>query len=337
MRDNVDMSTYKAFRIHNDDKGYRAGIEELPVAKPGAGEVLIRVAYSGVNYKDALAGTGKGKIVAKFPLVGGIDASGIVEVSADGRFGQGDPVLVTGYGLSCDRDGGYAEYLMVPGDWAIPMPTGLDPRNAMILGTAGFTAALAIHRMQVNGQRPEMGPVLVTGATGGVGSIAIDMLEHLGYEPVAVSGKTELHGWLQELGATRILGRDELPGKKRPLEKAVWGGALDNVGGETLAQIARTTRPRGNIASIGLAGGLELNTTVMPFILRGASLLGISSVQVPHELRVALWDHLATDWRPPHLEGILTATIGLAGLPALFDRMLAGETHGRILVDLGAD
>jgi acrylyl-CoA reductase (NADPH) len=331
------MHTYQAFRIHKDDKGHRAGIEELPLSEPGEGEVLIRVAYSGVNYKDALAGTGKGKILSSFPLVGGVDASGIVESSGDGRFGRGDPVLVTGYGLSFDHDGGYAEYLRVPGDWVISMPAGLDPRNAMILGTAGFTAALAIHRMQVNGQHPDMGPVLVTGATGGVGSIAIDILQHLGFEPVAVSGKAELHGWLHELGAGRILGRDELPGGKRPLEKAVWGGAVDNVGGEMLAQITRTIVPGGNIASIGLAGGFELNTTVMPFILRGASLLGINSVDVSHELRSRLWGLLATDWRPPHLEQLLTNTVGLAGLPAVFEEMLLGKTHGRILVDLGVD
>jgi NADPH2:quinone reductase len=331
------MKTYKTFRIRKDEKGYRAGIEELPLSELGDGEVLIRVAYSGVNYKDALAGTGKGKILSRFPLVGGIDAAGIVDASADGRFGNGDPVLVTGYGLSIDHDGGYAEYLTIPGDWAVPMPTGLDPRNAMILGTAGFTAGLAIHRMLVNGQRPDMGPVLVTGATGGVGAIAIDILKRLGYEPAAVSGKKELHGWLRELGAAQILGRDDLPGEKRPLEKGVWGGAVDNVGGEMLAQITRTIRPSGNIASIGLAGGFELRTTVMPFILRGASLLGINSVDVHHDLRVEIWEHLATDWRPPHLESILTATVGLEGLPASFDRMLSSQTHGRVLVDLGAD
>ncbi len=217
------MAVYKTFRIRNDDHGYRAGIEALPVPAPGTGKVLIRVAYSSVNYKDALAGTGQDKILATFPLVGGIDAAGIVDASADGRFTPGDPVLVTGYGLSFDHDGGYAQYLEVPGDWVVPMPPGLDPRNAMILGTAGFTAALAIHRMQVNDQRPGLGPVLVTGATGGVGAIAVDILGHLGYKPVAVSGKQGLHGWLRELGATQILGRDELPGGERPLEKKAYG------------------------------------------------------------------------------------------------------------------
>jgi len=329
------MTTYQAFRIHHDDNGHRSGIEALPVPTPGPNQVLIRVAYSSINYRDALAGTGRGKILATFPLVGGVDAAGSIEASADGRFTPGDPVLVTGYGLSFDHDGGYAEYLEVPGDWVVPMPPGLDTRNAMILGSAGFTAALAIHRMQVNDQRPDLGPVLVTGATGGVGAIAVDILRRLGYEPVAVSGKQELHGWLREMGATRILGRDGLPGGKRPLEKALWGGALDTVGGEMLSQITRTIKPEGNIASIGLAGGSELNTTVMPFILRGVSLLGINAIQVPHPLRTRLWTLLATDWRPPHLERILTTTVGLEGLHDIFEAMLEGKTHGRILVDPG--
>ncbi len=330
------MTTYKAFRIHDDDQGYHAGLEELPRPEPKEGEVLIRVSHSSVNYKDALAGTGKGKILRTFPLVGGIDAAGTVERSRDGRFGDGDHVIATGWGLSFDHDGGYAQYLCVPGDWLVPCPAGLDARSAMILGTAGFTAALAVHRMQVNGQRPDMGPILVTGATGGVGSIAVNMLHHLGYEVAAVSGKPALHDWLRSLGASRILGRDELPGEKRPLEKAVWGGAVDNVGGEMLAQITRTVGPWGNIASIGLAGGHELHTTVMPFILRGASLLGCNSVDVPNPLRAQLWDHLAGDWRPPHLDRILTTTETLDTLPEVFERLLAGQVHGRALVEVGA-
>ncbi|MEA3275883.1 MAG: YhdH/YhfP family quinone oxidoreductase [Pseudomonadota bacterium] len=328
------MTAYRAFRIRNDDDGYRAGIEELPLAEPAEGEVRIRVAYSSVNYKDALAGTGKGKILKTFPLVGGIDAAGRVESSRDERFREGDPVLVTGFGLSFDHDGGYGESLCVPADWVVPIPDGLDPHSAMILGTAGFTAALAIHRMQVNGQRPDMGPVLVTGATGGVGSIAVDLFKHLGYEVTAVSGKQDLDGWLQALGASAILGRNELPGDKRPLETAVWGGAVDNVGGEMLAQITRTVRPWGNIASVGLAGGHELHTTVMPFILRGVSLLGINSAGAPYPLRRELWERLATDWRPPHLMDILTARVALEALAEVFDRMLKGRTHGRVLVHI---
>lgn len=328
------MPTYKCFRIDRDSSGHRAEIEDLPLAEPAAGELLIRVAYSGVNYKDALAGTGKGKILKVFPLVGGVDAAGLVERSNDAGFRQGDAVLVTGYGLSFDHDGGYAEYLTAPAAWAVRIPQGMDPRSAMILGTAGFTAALAIHRMQVNGQRPDMGPILVTGASGGVGSLTVDILHHLGYEVAAVSGKQHLHDWLRALGASQILARGELPGGKQPLERAIWGGAVDSVGGEMLAQITRTVRPWGNIASIGLAGGHALETTVMPFILRGVSLLGINSVDVPYPLRRALWEHLATDWRPPHLEEVLSGTIRLDELPATFTHMLAGRTHGKILVDL---
>lgn len=328
------MSTYRAFRIHEDDQGHRAGLEDLPVAEPSEGEVLIRVSHSSVNYKDALAGTGRGRILKTFPLVGGIDAAGTVEASRDPAFTPGEPVLVTGYGLSFDHDGGFGAFLCVPADWVLPVPPGLDPRCAMILGTAGLTAAMAVHRMQVNGQRPDMGPILVTGASGGVGSIAVDLLAHLGYEVAALSGKARLQGWLRGLGAGEILARDALPGGDRPLEKAVWGGAVDNVGGEVLARITRTLRPWGNVAAIGLAAGHGLQTTVMPFILRGVSLLGISSANAPHDLRALLWERLAGPWRPPHLEDIHTDTVQLDGLAAVFERMLGGETHGRILVEI---
>jgi NADPH2:quinone reductase len=329
------MTTYQALRIHNDDQGYRAVLEELSLREPGPGEVLVRVSHSSINFKDALAGTGRGKILRTFPLVGGVDAAGRVERSSDDRYREGDAVIATGWGMSFDRDGGYAEYLCVPGDWLVPCPAGLDPRSAMILGTAGFTAALAVHRMQVNGQRPELGPVLVTGATGGVGSIAVDLLNRLGYAVAAVSGKSDLHDWLRSLGATRILGRDELPGGDRPLEQAVWGGAVDNVGGDMLARITRTVQPWGNIASIGLAGGHELRTTVMPFILRGVSLLGCNSVDVPLPLRRELWSRLADGWRPLHLDDIHTATETLETLPEAFERLLGGGSHGRVLVEIG--
>lgn len=328
------MDLYSAFRIHNDDRGHHAGIEQLPKPEPAEGEVLIRVRYSSVNYKDALAGTGRGKILRTFPLVGGVDAAGEVEVSRHPNYQTGDSVIATGWGLSFDHDGAYAEYLCVPGEWLVPIPHGLDARAAMILGTAGFTAALALHRMQVNGQRPELGPILVTGASGGVGSMAVAILARLGYEVVALSGKPDLHDWLKGLGASRVIGREALAGATRPLEKAEWGGAIDNVGGELLAQITRTTVPGGNIAAIGLAGGHELHTTVMPFILRGVSLLGCNSVDIPNPIRTELWQHLADDWRPPNLEALLSETVGLDGLPAVFERLLAGQTHGRILVRL---
>ncbi len=328
------METYRAFRIHHDPQGHRAALERLPKQSPEAGEVLVRVAYSSANYKDALAGTGRGKILRTFPLVGGVDAAGIVEESNDPGYRAGDAVVATGWGLSFDHDGGYAEYLRVPATWLTPIPVGLDLRSAMILGTAGLTAAFAVHRMRVNGQRPEMGPILVTGASGGVGSMAIALLARLGYEAVALSGKPELADWLKAIGAARIIGRDALAVAKRPLEKALWGGAIDNVGGEILAQITRTTVPNGNIASIGLAGGHLLETTVMPFILRGVSLLGCNSVDIPQALRTDLWGHLASDWRPADVDLLLGETVDLATLPRVFEDMLAGKTHGRILVEI---
>jgi acrylyl-CoA reductase (NADPH) len=335
------MKTYTAFRIHQDEQGHRAGFEQLPKPSPAEGEVLVRVEYSGINYKDALAGTGRGKILRTFPLVGGIDAAGTVEQSNHPGYRTGDAVLATGWGLSFDHDGAYAEYLCVPASWLVPIPTGLDARSAMILGTAGFTAALAVHRMVVNGQRPELGPILVTGASGGVGCMAVAIFARLGYEVVALSGKPALEGWLMQIGASRVLGRDALAGAKRPLEKAQWGGAVDNVGGEILAQITRTMAPGGNIASIGLAGSHLLETTVMPFILRGVSLLGCNSVDVPQPLRGELWQHLATDWRPSDLDALIGATLDLDALPQTFEQMLAGQTHGRLLVKIapgsGAD
>ncbi|MCF8005252.1 MAG: acryloyl-CoA reductase [Chromatiaceae bacterium] len=326
------MTQQQAFRIHQDDDGHRAGVEAVAIAQPTQGEVLVRVSASGVNYKDALAGTGKGKVIKRFPITGGIDAAGIVEQSEHPCWKPGDAVIATGFGMAFDHDGGYAETLCVPGDWLAPMPQGLDPRQAMILGTAGFTAALAVHRLLVNGQHPGLGPILVTGASGGVGSIAINILAKLDFEVVAVSNKQALHDWLTQLGASRIIGRDELPGGDRPLEKAVWGGAVDNVGGAMLAQITRTLAPNGNIASIGLAGGTALETTVMPFILRGIGLLGCNSVDVPFPLRADLWRRLATDWRPSDLDALVSDQVDLHGLPAVFERMLAGKTHGRILV-----
>jgi NADPH2:quinone reductase len=330
------MKTYTALRIHQDDQGHRAGFEQLPKPTPAEGEVLVRVEYSSVNYKDALAGTGRGKILRTFPLVGGIDAAGTVEQSYDPGYRRGDTVLATGWGLSFDHDGAYAEYLCVPASWLVPMPEGLDARSAMILGTAGFTAALAVHRMLVNGQRPELGPILVTGASGGVGCMAIAIFARLGYEVVALSGKPDLEHWLKQIGASRVVARDALADAKRPLEKALWGGAVDNVGGETLAQITRTVAPGGNIASIGLAGGHLLETTVMPFILRGVSLLGCNSVDVPQPLRNELWRHLASDWRPADLDALIGDTLNLAALPSAFERMLAGKTYGRLLVRVGA-
>ncbi len=330
--------SYTAFRIHRSESGeHSAAMEQRELTDPAEGEILIRTRFSSVNYKDALAGTGSGKILRDFPLTGGIDSCGDVVQSRDDRFKEGDQVIVTGHGLSFTHDGGYAEYLRVPADWAVPLPDNLGPYQAMALGTAGFTAALALHRMESNGQQPEMGSILVTGATGGVGSLAVNLFHGAGYEVTAVTGKDDQHEYLKLIGASQVLSREALPLGRRPLEEGLWGGAVDNVGGETLAGLTRTVKPWGSIAAIGLAAGIELNTTVMPFILRGVSLLGINSADCPHALRSKIWQRLATDLHPQHLDDIVDRVIHLEQLPEVFDEMLAGHVRGRILVQTMVD
>jgi NADPH2:quinone reductase len=296
--------------------------------------VLIRAAFSSVNYKDALAATGTGgRIVSRFPLIGGIDVAGTVASSSDARVREGDAVIVTGYGLGVSQDGGYAGYVRVPADWVVPMPEGLTPRTAMALGTAGFTAGLAIVRLERNGLRPDRGAVAVTGATGGVGSVAVGALARLGFEVTAITGKEDQADYLRGLGAREVLSRAAIEMGTRPLETARWAGAVDAVGGDLLAWLTRTTGPWGSIASTGLTGGVELRTTVMPFILRGVSLLGVDSVQCPMDLRVEVWRRLATDMRPRALESMVT-DIGLGGLPDAFATLLAGRARGRFLVNV---
>jgi NADPH2:quinone reductase len=326
------MNRFKAFRIHSEGGRIVARFEQLTLDDLAAGEVVIRVTHSGINYKDALAATGAGKILRRYPLVGGIDLAGVVESSTDPRYAPGSQVLVTGCGLSETHDGGYAQFARVPGDWVIPMPQGLDPESAMAVGTAGFTAALAIHRMEQNGQMPSGGPIAVTGATGGVGSIAIDMLSARGYRVVAVSGKASALAYLKELGATEVLNRAGLDLGSRPLENARFGGAIDNLGGEVLTWLTRTVDFWGNIASIGLAASPELKTTVMPFILRGVALLGINSSATRREWRLAVWKRIATDLKPRHLGRIVTRTIGFDELPQAFPTYLEGGMTGRTVV-----
>ncbi|MBM4213655.1 MAG: oxidoreductase [Gammaproteobacteria bacterium] len=328
--------TFKAYRIHEIDQKIGGRFEQLTLDDLAPGEVVVRVLYSDINYKDALAVTGAGRILRKYPLVGGIDLAGVVESATDARCKTGDHVLVTGCGLSETHDGGYAEYARLKGEWVIPLPPGFGAFKAMSLGTAGFTAALAIHRMEHNGQTPAKGPIVVTGATGGVGSIAIDMLAGRGYEVIAVSGKAESIDYLQSLGAARVLLRKEIDYGKRPLEAARFAGAIDNVGGETLTWLTRTVDNWGNIASIGLAGGVELHTTVMPFILRGVNLLGINSSATPREMRLVVWNRIATDLKPRHLERIATRTIAFDELPGSFDAYLQGTVTGRTVVKIGS-
>ncbi len=328
------MNSFKAFRIHEREGRIVAGLEQMTTDALTPGEVVIRVRYSSINYKDALAATGAARILRKYPLNGGIDLSGEVVSSADARYQPGQKVLVTGCGLSENVDGGYAEYARIAGDSVVILPQGIDLQQAMALGTAGFTAALAILRMENNGQSPAKGPVVVTGATGGVGSIAVDLLAGRGYEVVAVSGKPEGDEYLKSLGATRILRRQEIDTGKRPMEAVQFAGAIDNVGGEILTWLTRTVDFWGNIASIGLAASPTLETTVLPFILRGISLLGITSSSAPREVRLEVWRRLASDLRPKHFDQFVTRTIGFDQLPAAFDDYIKGRVLGRTVVKI---
>ncbi len=327
---------FRAFRVHEIDGQIEARFDDVTLDDLTEGEVVIRSRYSSVNYKDALAATGAGRIMRRFPLVGGIDVSGTVESSEDPRYSPGDEVVVTGCGLGEDVDGGYARFVRARGDWVIPIPDGLDPFRAMCLGTAGFTAGLAIMRLEHNGLAPDRGAVAVTGASGGVGSLAVNMLAGLGYEVAAVTGKGDAEPFLRELGASRVLLRADIEPGRRPLEKAQWAGAVDNLGGETLAWLIRTTDWWGSIASIGLAESHKLSTTVMPFILRGVNLLGINSVATPRDLRLRVWERLATDLNPSKLDLIGTRTVAFEQLPEIFQGYIDGVVKGRTVIDLGA-
>ena len=324
---------FRAFRIHSDAAGYRSGIEDIALDDLADGEIVIKTAFSSVNYKDALAGTGQGKILRRFPLVGGIDAAGHVVQSRDPAFKEGDAVLCTGSGLSETRDGGYSAYARLESAWTVALPAGLSLREAMILGTAGFTAALSLLRMEDNRQRPERGPLAVTGASGGVGSLAVAIFSAAGYAVHAISGKPEQAGWLRSLGATEVLGRDALA-TVRPMESTRFGGGLDNVGGAMLASLLAQTSPYGNVATAGLVATHELATTVMPFIIRGVSLLGVASAGTERNIRDEVWRRLADRWKPAALEAIATREVGLDGLPEVFETMLAGGSLGRTLVRL---
>ena len=328
-------ATFSACRIHQRDGRVAPRIERLSLEQLTPGEVVIRVSYSGINYKDALAASGVGHIVRRFPLVGGIDLAGTVEQSAVSDYSPGDVVLVTGCALSETNDGGYAEYARVPASAVVPIPQGLTAESSMALGTAGFAAAGAIMRMEANGQTPTLGPVVVTGATGGVGSLAIDMLAAKGYQVVALTAKADAEPYLRELGAKHLLLRGELRIGTQPLESASWGGAIDGLGGEILSWLLRTTRQGGNVASVGLAASTDLSMSVMPFILRGVSLLGVNSASCPRDIRLAVWARLATDLKPRHLDKIVTRRIELGELPAAFDVYLRGGTIGRTLVRIG--
>ena len=327
------MSAFDAYRIFDQDGKIEGRLVTVTLDDLSPGDVVIETAYSSVNYKDALAATGAGKIVRRFPLTGGIDLAGSVVSSESPMFEEGDQVMVTGYDLSVTHDGGYAGYARVPAEWLVRVPDGLTAFDAMAIGTAGFTAALSIVQMERSGLSPEGGPVIVTGATGGVGSVAVELLATLGYDVTALTGKDSEHDHLRSLGAKEVLSRHEIEMGTRPLEKSMWAGAVDPVGGDILAWLTRTMKYGGCISSSGLTAGIDLNTTVLPFILRGVSLLGIDSVMCPMARRQEVWRRLATDMKPTRLPTV-AEEITLAGLPEAFATLLAGEARGRTVVKI---
>jgi acrylyl-CoA reductase (NADPH) len=331
------MDNFRAYRINEEDGKIVAGFEELTIDDLTDGNVVVRVSYSTINYKDALAATGSGRILRRYPLNGGIDLAGVVVSSEDAEFPPGLEVLVNGCGLSETVDGGYSEIARVDSKSLVAIPDGMSAFEVMQIGTAGYTAALAIHRMEQNGQLPDAGPILVTGATGGVGSIAIDMLAGRGYEAVALTGKATEEAYLKKIGASSILLREKLDLGKRPMEKTLWAGAIDNLGGDYLTWLTRTVDYGGNIASIGLAASHELNTSVLPFILRAVCLLGINSVDTPSVLRRSVWARIGGDLKPQHLDTIGSKTIAFGELPNAFQAYIDGTVTGRTVVNIAGE
>jgi len=332
------MEEFQAFVAEQRDGEVERGLRTLAPDELPEGDVTVEVSFSSVNYKDALATIPKGQVARISPLVPGIDLVGQVTDSSAGEFSPGQQVIVHGYDLGVAHHGGYAQYARVPAGWVVPLPDGLSPRQAMALGTAGDTAALSVHLLEEQrGLEPGSGPVLVTGATGGVGSTAVGILAARGYEVVASTGKQEEHDYLRNLGASEIVSRDETSAEsERPLERQRWAGAVDAVGGSTLAYILRTLRIGAGVASSGNTGGIKLQTTVLPFILRGVALLGADSVQTPMELRRHVWQHLATDMRPNGLDELITREVGLDAIEGVLDALLAGKGQGRTVVKVAA-
>lgn len=329
------MNNFKAFIVNKTEEDFSAEIKTIGLENLPAGEVLIKVAYSSVNYKDGLASIPNGKIVRSYPFIPGIDLAGTVVHSDDSRFKEGDEVIATSYEIGVSHYGGYSEYARIPGDWIVPLPDGLTFKEAMVFGTAGFTAALSVHRLEENGLTPEKGKVLVTGATGGVGSVAVAMLAKRGYHVVASTGKESEHEYLRNIGASEIISREELVGEKvKPLDKQLWAAAVDPVGGKTLTAILSKLEYNGSVAVSGLTGGTDVATTVFPFILRGINLLGIDSVYCPMETRKLLWQRMASDLKPEGLLESIENEVSLDGLPEVLSQILKGQNRGRTVVKL---
>ncbi|HQR10599.1 MAG TPA: YhdH/YhfP family quinone oxidoreductase [Casimicrobiaceae bacterium] len=331
------MNKFKAYRTFEENKVVSSRFVEMSIDELDPGEVVIKAKYSTINYKDALSHNGTGRIMRKYPTNAGIDVAGTVEASSDPRFKAGDKVIVTGYDFGVAHDGGYSEHVRVPADWVVRRPESMTAFDAMTLGTAGYTAALAIRLMQHNGLVPSAGPVAVTGATGGVGSVATEILAKLGYHVVAITGKPEEAAYLKEIGAAEVLLRQSIDLTNiRPLGKATWAGVVDNLGGDLLASLLSTMKVGGTAAAVGLAADFRLNTTIMPFILRGVHLLGVDSANTPMPLRQTTWNKLAVEWRPDRVHD-LVRTIDFDELPTHFDPYLKGLVRGRTVVRIAPD
>jgi putative YhdH/YhfP family quinone oxidoreductase len=331
------MSTFKAYRTFEDNKVVSSRFVDMSIDELDPGDVVLRAKYSTINYKDALSYNGTGRIMRKFPTNAGIDVAGTVESSADHRFKAGDKVIVTGYDFGVGHDGGYAEHVRVPGDWVVRRPESMTAFDAMTLGTAGYTAALAIALMEHNGLKPDSGPVAVTGATGGVGSVAVEVLAKLGYHVVAITGKAEEADYLKGIGAKEVLQRQSIDlTRVKPLERATFAGAIDNLGGDILSWLLASSKIGGTVAAVGLAADYKLNTTVMPFILRGVHLLGVDSANTPMPLRQRTWNRLAMEWRPDRVHDQVR-TIDFDELPTHFDAYLKGLVRGRTVVRIAPD
>lgn len=329
-------SEFNALMLRQDQKAVSAAVERIGPDQLPPGDVLVRVSHSGLNYKDGMVLSGLGRLVRTYPHVPGIDFAGVVEQSADARWAPGDHVVLTGWRVGETQWGGYAQRARVKADWLVPLPPEMTARQAMAVGTAGFTSMLAIMALEEHGVSPGAGDVLVTGAAGGVGSVAVAVLARLGHRVVASSGRPETHEYLRGLGAAEVIDRATLAAAPaRPLDAERWAGAVDAVGGTTLATVLTQMKYRGSVAACGLAGGSDLSATVIPFLLRGVNLLGIDSVMCPVDRRRAAWARLGTDLDLQSLDG-MTEVIGLGSLPEYGKRILAGQTRGRVVVDVDA-
>ena len=331
----MNDKSFHAFVVSKTkDNSYTREVTERKIKDLPEGDVLIRVRYSSLNYKDGLSCIGNPGVTRNFPHTPGIEASGEVEKSKDSRFKVGDFVIVTGYNLGMDTSGGFAQYIRVPADWVVPLPKGLTSKEASIYGVAGFTAALSVNALKKQGIYPEDGDILVTGATGGVGSVSVALLAHLGYNVVASTGKREESEFLKGIGASQIISREEVDNdSKKPLLSQRWAGAIDSVGGSTLANLLKTVKREGAIAASGNVASSEFSTTVYPFILRGVSLIGIDSGYTPTKLRNEIWCKLANEWKLKQLHN-LTTECTLSGLEPEIDKILAGKQRGRVVVNL---